>query len=348
MKNSKWRQQVFSKKGLFLLSSVIFLFANLSWKTKEYKLWPKDTPLSQLLKAFGEELPSHARPNASEETIQRGYDLIHYGKTTGPNGEKSPYISKYYVCTSCHNQDREDPDLTHFDPETRLDYVAQKGMKFLQGTTFYGIANRESWYNGDYYLKYGELVKPANKSLAEATQLCATVCSSGRYLEEWELEAILAYYWENQIKLGDLNLNDSALETINNADTQQFEEAIALLKGKYASYAPATFGEVPENKTQGYPLTGNPVNGEKIYKLSCQSCHSYEGVAGMVLDYSKLTFQKFKRNINKSGPYNLYEISRHGTYVGQGKPRYMPLYPKERMSDQQLEDLRAYIIQEAS
>ena len=221
-------------------------------------------------------------------------------------------------------------------------------MKFLQGTTFFGIANRESWYNDDYYLKYGDLVKPANKSLAEATQLCAKVCSSGRYLEDWELEAILAYYWQNQITLGDLNLSKTELKQIKTSILGSHPELIKLLKEKYANFSPASFGEPPEDKNNGYGLTGDPTNGQKIYKLSCQSCHSFEGVSGMALDNSKLTFQKFKRNIDKNGLYNLYDISRHGTYVDKGKPRYMPLYPKERMSDQQLEDLRAYILREAS
>lgn len=345
MRIKKILQSHFSRKTVFFLAIGALLMGNLAWKREGD--WSKETPLSKLLSAFGEELPVHARPNATEEVIQRGYDLIHYGKTTGPNGKTSSYISKYYVCTTCHNQQQEDPDLSIFDPQTRLDYVEKKGMKFLQGSTFYGIANRESWYNGDYYLKYGDLVKPANKSLAEATQLCAKVCSSGRYLEDWELEAILAYYWNNQLKLGDLELTSGELNKIISAKSGQKPELISLLKSKYATYSPATFGEVPEDKSKGYAYEGKPEIGKKIYQLSCQSCHSFEGAAGMALDDSKLTFQKFKRNIEKAGVYNIYDIIRHGTYADKGKPRYMPLYPKERLSDKQLEDLRAFIMQEA-
>jgi len=338
----------FLKKRALILILGLLLLGNLSWKADQNQERTKETSIWSLLNDYGEELPDHARPNATEETIQRGYDLIHYGKTTGPDGKTSSYISKYYVCTTCHNQNREDPDLNIFNPETRLDYVAQRGMKFLQGTTFYGIANRESWYNEDYYLKYGDLVKPANKSLAEATQLCAKVCSSGRYLEDWELEAILAYYWNNQIKLGDLDLTSEELNKILSSNSGKHPELISLLKSKYAAYSPATFGDLPADKSKGYAYEGNPEMGKKIYQLSCQSCHSFEGVAGMTLDDSKLTFQKFKRNIEKKGLYNIYDISRHGTYVDKGKPRYMPLYPKERLSDKQLEDLRAFIVQEAS
>jgi mono/diheme cytochrome c family protein len=310
--------------------------------------WNSETPVYELLLAFGEELPDHARPAADEATIQRGYNLIYKGKATSPEGKPGTFISKFYKCTTCHNQLQEDPVLTEFNPEKRLDYVAKNNMKFLQGSTFYGIANRESWYNEDYYLKYGDLVKPANKSLAEATQLCAKVCSSGRYLEDWELEAILAYYWNNQIKLVDLKLTDEQLNDLMRAEQSSNPEMIKLLKSKYALYSPATFGEGPENMSEGFPYEGRAENGKKIFELSCQSCHSYQGVSGLEFDDSKLTFQKFKRNLDKSDDYNIYEISRHGTYVDKGKPRYMPLYPKERLSDRQLEDLKAYILQQAS
>ena len=68
----------------------------------------------------------------------------------------------------------------------------------------------------------------------------------------------------------------------------------------------------------------------------------------MTLDNDKLTFQKFKRNLTKKTDYNLYDIIRHGTYAADGKPRYMPLYPEERMSNQQIEDLNAFMLAEAN
>ena len=338
------------KKSLYVLGAFLMVtgFISMSLVSDSTARWNDNTSIYEILGAFGEELPQHARPQASAEQIERGYDLVYKGKTKGPDGKMSKSISKYYVCTSCHNQDREDPDLSKFDPEARLSYVAEKGMKFLQGSPFYGIANRETWYNDDYYLKYGDLVKPANKSLAEATQLCAKVCSSGRYLEDWELEAILAYYWSIQIKLGDLNLSAEEKKQLENAKTGDHAELVQLIKSKYEQKSPATFGEAPHDKSKGFDYTGNPQRGKLIYELSCQSCHSYEGVSGMALDNSKLTFQKFKRNIEKGGYYNIYDIVRHGTYADKGKPRYMPLYPKERMSDQQLEDLKAYILEKAS
>jgi len=331
----------------FMLFALVGLVSWSSFELSQKNKWNAETPVYEVLAHFGEDMPEHARNNAKEEIIQRGYELIHRGRTIGPDGKKSKYISKFYVCTSCHNTQREDPDLTVLDPEARLNHAIENKLKFLQGTTFYGVANRESWYNDDYYLKYGDLVRPANKSLAEATQLCATVCSSGRYLEEWELEAILAYYWDNQIKLGDLALTPEEKSKILKAEAGENPNIIALIKSKYALKSPATFGKSPDDKKKGYPYEGNPELGKQLFQLSCQACHQREGVAGLAFEADELDFNKFKRNLYQSGLYNLYDIVRYGTYTDKGKPRYMPHYPEERMSDRQLEHLRAYILQVA-
>jgi mono/diheme cytochrome c family protein len=332
-------------KVVTILSFVV-LIAVVGMKFPDQK-WNDETPIYEVLKSYGEQMPSHAPKETNAEIIKRGRDLVFEGRTIGPNGKKSKFISKFYVCTSCHNPAQEDPNLKFFDPEARLDYVAANNMKFLQGSTFFGIANRETWYNDDYVLKYGALVEPASKSLAEATQLCAKVCSSGRHLEDWELEAILAFYWDNQIKLGDLELSKEEKKQILNGKKGDNKDVRDLIKSKYAQKSPATFGKTPDVHSKGYGLVGDASNGKKIYELSCQSCHQVGGVAGMILGNDKLTFQKFKRHLNKNTHYNLYEIIKHGTYAAEGKPRYMPLYPEERMSNQQVEDLKAYILQEA-
>lgn len=303
--------------------------------------------VSELLTSLGENLPNHARPNATKEQIQQGRELIFEGRTVDSEGKKSKYISRFYTCTSCHNPTREDPNLASINVQSRLDYAFENDLKFLQGSSFYGIANRETWYNDDYEKKYGDLVKPAQNSLAESTQLCAKICSSGRYLEDWELEAILAFFWNNQLKVADLNMSTEELNFIQNTENQT--EAVALVKSKYAVKSPATFGDSPKRQDLGFEgITGNPENGKKVYELSCMSCHQDGGVSGIAFTNSRVDFQKFKRNIGKKTDYNLYDIVRKGTYANQGKPRYMPLYPKERLSDQQLEDLRAYILQEAN
>lgn len=328
------------------LASIVCLVMVFALKSPDLLLNDERT-VSEVLSDLGEALPKHARPNATVEEIQKGKDLVFKGRTIGPNGKKSKYISKFYTCTSCHSPVKEDPNVKFFDPQARLDYVSANNLKFLQGSTFYGIANREGWYNDDYILKYGDLVKPASTSLAESTQLCAKVCSSGRYLEDWELEAILAYYWHNQLTVADLAFSTEEKTALSESSKG---EAVKLLKSKYALKSPATFGYPPKNQKEGFPgvQKGSPENGKKVYEFSCMTCHQEGGVSGTNFESTKLDFQKFKRNIGVKADYNIYQIVRKGTYAEHGKLRYMPLYPKERMSNQQLEDLRAYIEQEAN
>ncbi len=334
------------KITLVLVASLAFTL--ISWNAyDDLAVFPPTDKLSDLLISLGNEKPTHYRENPTAEIIERGKALVYNGRAIGPDGKMGPFISKYFACTSCHNQVQEDPIITNFDPQARLDYAAENNLKFLPATTFWGIYNRESWYNDDYILKYGDLVVPASKSLEESTQLCAKVCSSGRYLEDWELDAILAYYESIQLTVDDLSLTKKDVEYLQ-SDAKN-EEKLALVKSKYATKSPATFPKAPDNKIEGYAgLIGNPDNGKKIYELSCQACHQDGGVSPILLDDARLTFKKFENNFNKNGYWNIYDIIIHGTYADKGKPRYMPLYPEERMSPQQIEDLRAYIVQEAN
>jgi mono/diheme cytochrome c family protein len=207
------------------------------------------------------------------------------------------------------------------------------------------MVNRETWYNDDYVLKYGALVEPAHESLAEATQLCAQECSSGRYLEDWELDAIMEYYWTLELKLEDLDLTNEEYESISRALNTDGDKAraIKLLKSKYLLASPATFVQ-DDPKGKAKQFTGNPQRGELIWELSCQTCHREFGPSQLILDQTKFTFRKFKRHFDKHTNFNLYHITRHGTYAEPGHRQYMPLYPLERLSHQQLADVEAFII----
>ena len=88
--------------------------------------------------------------------------------------------------------------------------------------------------------------------------------------------------------------------------------------------------------------------GKALYELSCLHCHQGGGVSGYVLDRKRLSFKHLRNNITKDSHFSLYQIIRYGTYALPGHRPYMPHYPLERMSNQQVEDLRAYIEQEAS
>ncbi|MEM9932918.1 MAG: cytochrome c [Bacteroidota bacterium] len=311
----------------------------------------ESTPLSEVLQMLGKKPSLHyLSPEVlTPSLINQGKELVQEGRTIGPDGKQTSYISKFYVCTNCHNLVQEDPDLRKSDPEARLAYAVERNLPFLQGTTFKGAVNRESWYNDDYIKKYGDLVYKANKDLGESIQLCAQECSQGRKLEAWEVKAIVAYFWTLEYTLADIGVSAATLAKLNRDKLSPAEKRLLLkdLESLYAKKSPATFVEGPKDKIVGYGVDGDVRKGAQLYRRSCQACHYPKGVSEVVLDESKFTFRKFKRNISKDTYYNLYNIIRYGTKAEKGHKPYMPHYTLERMSHQQVEDLRAYVEQEA-
>ncbi|MEZ5014892.1 MAG: cytochrome c [Chitinophagales bacterium] len=326
-----------------LLAGVSFL--NFSWQPTN-KPFTEDTYVYQALTDLGMPKPIYYPAEITEEQIQQGKDIVFHGHTEKPGGGKSKYVSLYYVCTNCHNTVAEDPDLAVMDPTARLSYAVEHNLPFLQGTTFFGIVNRETWYNDDYYKKYGDLVKPAKHDVREAIQLCAKECSKGRYLEEWEVQAILAYYYSISFKLSDIMSADeiASLNTkyVNNGD---HEMLIDWIKSKYALKSPATFIDPPYNLGGDLPK-GDPENGKHIFELSCQTCHKPYGCSDNVFDSSPFTMRKFANDFDKNYWW-LFEAVRHGFYSYPGHEPYMPHYTAERMTDQQVMDLKAYFMHAA-
>lgn len=314
------------------------------------KPWKSNSPLQEIQAGLGEELPPHYLPIDSI-MAKRGEELVKYGRTIGPDGKRSKYISKYYSCTTCHNIEKEDPDLRVSDPEARLEYAQNHNLPFLQGTTFKGIVNRESWYNDDYVKKYGdEKIERAHENLRESIQLCAIECSQGRPMDKWEIEAVLAYYWTLQFTLEDLGLTDKEISQLNKNyhQPEKKEELKEWLRSFYLTKSPAHFYDAPPNKKEGYAgLVGDPKNGKALYELSCLHCHLSEGVSHYILDNSSLSFQHLENMIDKDSHFSLYQIIAYGTYAIPGHKPYMPHYPEERMNRQQVEDLRTYIEQMA-
>ena len=302
-----------------------------------------ESSVAETMYALGQEKPSHFRENVSPEEIERGRQLVWEGITSNPpQGETSAPISRFFTCVTCHNTVREDPDLTKVDSDARLSYAMEKRIPYLQGSTFWGIVNRTSWYNDDYVLKYGELVEKAKNSLEESTQLCALVCSQGRTLKQWELDAIIAYYWSLEMNLGDLGLTDP--ERLAQLAALPDTAGLQQIQDLFIPKSPATFSEPPTDKDAGYyGSEGNPTRGQAIYELGCQHCHRQGGGSDVILDDFKSTFRWLERNIPADSPLSIYEIVRHGTYSEAGHRPYMPHYTQEKLSDQQLEDLRAYV-----
>lgn len=288
--------------------------------------------------------PNELKP-IRKASIAYGEQLVHLGFTTNKNGSKGKKQSKHFVCTSCHNVVPEQTDLSSSDPQDRLDYSVANNIPFLQGSTLYGAVNRTSFYNDDYYKKYGDLTLEARNDIRKSIQLCAVECAQGRPLKDWEIESILAYLWTLELKMSDLNLSKDEISKIAVATKKGGNkvEAIKTVKSKYLEKSPATFLYPPENRKEGFSLKGDPKNGEKIYQVSCLHCHENGKYSFFVLDDSKYSFKYLNKHISRYSPYSIYQVARYGTSPMNGKRSYMPFYTQEKMSDQMLEDLRAYI-----
>lgn len=274
-----------------------------------------------------------------------GYTIITEGKAEY-NGYKGKLVSSYFVCTDCHNLEQEYSSLTEHSPEDKLVYTTEHNLPFLPASSFYGIYNRKQFYTKDYVKKYGELVNDARDTLENAVQLCAKYCSSGRYLEDWELDAIMHYFKSTELKLKDLKLSHqelSALENLECLSSDQKEAILKKVRSEFTQSYIATFLPAMDVNKRGYGENGNAENGKLIYEKSCLHCHDNARVTYLDLDHDKLDAQMFWRNINNYTDKSLYQIIRYGTYPIAGRKQYMPLYPEEKMSNQQLEDLVAYI-----
>jgi len=310
-----------------------------------------DSSVATLLEQMGEDYSSKKPKDIKNVSAKVGEDMVKRGFSKIKGQKKSKRQSKHFVCTSCHNIEREDPNLAVNDPQARLIYTNEKGLPLLQGTTLYGAVNRDSFYNGDYEKKYKELVKPARNDIREAIQLCAVECAQGRELQEWEVESILSYLWTIDLKMADLNLSEKEIVIVNEAIGQSdsiVNSTKQFVKDRFLTASAATFGLPPEDRKKGYELEGNPMNGKLIYDNSCLHCHFNMRYSYFHLDSKKMSLNYMKNKAGKYSKHSIYQVIRYGTYPKPGKKSYMPQYTEEKLSDQQVEDLRAYLIRGAS
>lgn len=339
--------------GVLLFTALFWLgSAHYAPKVQGSYPWKDATPVMQLLQQMGANVPAHYIEQVDSAQIKRGYEIITHGATTSPSGHRSKYVSRFYSCRSCHNIERENTFIDRHDPNDRLQYGMQHDLPYLQASTFWGIVNRTSWYNGDYKKKYGALVDKARHNLEESVQLCATACSQGRRLESWEMQAVLAYF-----KSLELTMQDVALSAEEKTELARFLQAkndvemakgIDLLRSGFHQKMPATFGAPPEDKAAGYhvsfPDTALALKqGQYIYEKGCQHCHRHQGESDVVFDDHISTFNYLAKHFTSPTQLSIYEISRKGTYAEFGHRPYMPQYTVEKMPNDQLEMLRMFI-----
>lgn len=315
--------------------------------------YDKNTSVSSILIALGDSTPSHYVGTVDMEKLEKGKDLIQFG---GPweNGKVEYRVSEHFVCVDCHNILPEAPFADNNDPADRLEYAMKLNQPYLPGSTFYGIVNRTSWFNGDHEKKYGkELIDPARHDLKNAIQLCSKECSVGRELTDDEMESVLHFLSAMDLKVKDLDLSDEQLSQIAKVGQTDEEKAanIKLIKSKYIDGYPATFVDEIPKKERKMGAEGNLENGKWIYEKSCLHCHAPDKTVTDRTVFGSGEDQKdFKwlaSYFKKSNGGSVYWITRHGTASKDHIPQYMPIYSKEKLSDSQIEDLAAYILKES-
>lgn len=337
--------------SFFILTIVTLI--NLSFQGKA-AIFRKDEvdvenlPVELVLTNLGASSYKHSITRLDMEKAEIGKQLIFEGRVRSKK-YKSKRISPYFRCTDCHNVVKESADPADINPESRLAYAEANKLPFLPASTLWGVYNRTSFYNGDYGKVYGDKIKAARDSIGNAIQVCTKYASAGRFLEDWEIEGILHFFKQHELRIKDLpSLTAADKKGILYWQKLDAEEKKALrgkIQAAFLQSYPATFSPAMTLDQRKYGEGGNAVKGEQIYKKSCLHCHAGKRVSNYNLDKSSLTARLFIKNLGELNHTSLYQIIRWGTFTKKRRKQTMPLYPKERMSDQQIEDLVAYMKQ---
>jgi mono/diheme cytochrome c family protein len=234
----------------------------------------------------------------------------------------------------------------------------------------WGMVNRKAFYNG-YFETYHDLCVPRGKgrrlwpcgpvlgfcapgcrrmnpsSVDDAIQVCAKYCGVGRHLDEWEFCALLAFFWDQEVRLNDLDLSPDEAEratTVLTAPAQdpgEVSELRRLLSAKYAKKAGNTFRGIPNvakdavkgtliaEYQDGSRFAGEAGRGEKLYPISCGRCHG-------------TPINAFMAGLLGGDSGKFCRMLAEGT-AHRGKP-YMPNFTLERLSRQQAADILAYLL----
>lgn len=338
--------------GIATLGIGLVSFTNYQPFEKKDKLYlSDDDALSAVYEKLGKIKINAINTSIAGVSAEKGKEIVLQGYTTKPDGKgKTKMQSPYFKCTACHNVEKEFEDLSDISAQKRLEYAEKNNLPFLQGSSFFGIVNRTTFYNDDYQKKYGHvpIIKASNNDIRQAIQLCATQCSQGRALSDWEIESVLAYFWTLELKIKDLKLsqdNKTLIEAALNNPTDR-PQAINLLENSFLDKSPAHFADskdyAPLDDAKRKDIARFK-NGKAIYQRSCLHCHKGRRYAFFSLDENKFSFTDLLGKSKANSKSSLSKITRYGTPPLNGKRAYMPQYPLEKLSEEQLEDLQIYI-----
>ncbi len=179
-------------------------------------------------------------------------------------------------------------------------------------STLYGAVDRESWWGGSM------------ASLSEAVDFCYVYFMRGfPKLDATSEDGRALYEYLATLSSG------AALPT----------RPMTVVEAVYDPTAP---GEPEEN---GGGIAGDAEAGAEVYERACAVCHGEKstgvGRLGPNVVVIPEASEEFARDNNVPLRLVLTEKVRHGQFFGVGGN--MPLYPLERMSDEELADLLEYL-----
>lgn len=295
--------------------------------------------VEEALIELGDEKPQHYISKVDLDSARMGEEIVKYGRLKDKSNKR---ISKFFVCTDCHNLQKESADPSDESPTAVLEYSKKNNVPFLPGSTFYGMYNKRHWYNGDYAKKYGDLVRDTRDTLKNAIQLCATQCSQGRAMTAWELRTVMHYYKTLEFKITDLVFSPNEIKQVEKMLASDKRKAIELIKSKYSDINDATFGTSKIPEIDGYQPSLE--NGQFIYEKGCLHCHAvYKDITNFDLGMDVLSYKFLNKKLYAYNQYSISHITRYGTYAFNGRKQYMPQYSMENMSDEQMLDLIHFI-----
>jgi len=134
-------------------------------------------------------------------------------------------------------------------------------------------------------------------------------------------------------------------QTPNNTYHSLKEKQIKKLESKKLPYSPTTFSSPPKDFNSGYGIKGSVDRGKMVFDTTCLHCHKPGRIMKWpyTLDYNSFTFKFLNKHLTKESHFSIYNAIRIGVNPGKRKSLYMPRFSEERLSDTQIEDLRAFL-----
>ena len=348
MKGSPYRFAAIAALGLGLLAAFS------SPKVADFE---PEQPLWEVLVSLGRIRLNTPNDSLGEGKFSaaKGEQLVLKGFATDENGKASTKISKRLPCATCHALQNEYHHLGDLDPDKRLRFLDSLNRPLLLGPSLEGMVNRIYFFADDYQNKvqgkHKDLLKKGHLNLRAAIQACNQVYADGRELERWELESILAYLWTLELRMKHIRIEGEDAKQVKEALAEQRSnaKAVNILRQYYTEVYPANFGEIPsiEQRRQVSPVLNSFANGYRLYKRSCLHCHdgSIRGI-GYGLDERQANFQVLRRHFDDtSSRHSIYNALRYNPNLNGGNT--LPHFTEQRLSLQQLQDLRFYIYEMA-